>query len=702
MARRRRSRPLGSIEAVPIPPSMNSLVGSGLIGWHRSRATGHSAPGIFHVMSPFEVAMDLDEIWPAWIRQSDARLVVTLYDLIPLVMRTDYLTESSWGHMGTAWMARLGLIRSAHQVLTISQRTADDAMEHLGVSQERITVIDSGVSGHHSSLVGTRDEAEALLRRERPKIRRDFLLYVGGDDARKNMEGTIRGYARLPAALRRKHQLVIACRIGPLRRFELRMFAQSLGIGSDEIVLTGFVTEEELAALYRGCGLFIFPSLYEGAGLPILEAMSCDAPVAASASSSIPELLGDLQATFDPADPVDIARCLREVLEDPAALESLRKRSRRRVALYTWERVARRTVEGYERAVDLPLGQVDRNGHRPRRSRKRLALVTPWASVSGSAAYSRLLVDGLAKRADVDVVVPTEEGPQASADSRVRILTEDEFEWRRGIHGYDSCLYVLDDSPGHLPALESMLKVPGVALAHGVRLLPLYAEMWRRRFLYDPYWLENKLIELYGERLPRDYLLHLPYDRSEANRTVSMTREVQTHAERVLVHSRRQAEIMQLERPEDAAPMDIVPRAIPRVPTSGLGHLTEKPMVLPIGSPSPKLREALGHLGGDLAGSVAVQMDDSDIGAKGWNAVCDCIAARVPIIVGGAGWEDELPPPVVLPVPDDCTSTELAERIVTASSDAALRERVRDAQDAYAVDHSFARVAERYAALLGL
>ena len=94
--------------------------------------------------------------------------------------------------MGTAWMARLGLIRSAHQVLTISQRTADDAMEHLGVSQERITVIDSGVSGHHSSLVGTRDEAEALLRRERPKIRRDFLLYVGGDDARKNMEGTIR------------------------------------------------------------------------------------------------------------------------------------------------------------------------------------------------------------------------------------------------------------------------------------------------------------------------------------------------------------------------------------------------------------------------------------------------------------------------------------------------------------------------------
>jgi glycosyltransferase involved in cell wall biosynthesis len=202
-----------------------------------------------------------------------------------------------------------------------------------------------------------------LLRRERPRIRPGFLLYVGGDDARKNMEGTIRAYALLPAPLRREHQLVIACRIGPLRRFELRTFAASLGIGGDEIELTGFVSEEELAALYRSCGLFIFPSLYEGAGLPVLEAMSCDAPVAASNTSSIPELLGDLEATFDPADPADIARCLTEVLEDPTALDSLRERSRRRLGVYTWERVARETVAGYERAMGMPLGPWSRDSH---------------------------------------------------------------------------------------------------------------------------------------------------------------------------------------------------------------------------------------------------------------------------------------------------------------------------------------------------
>jgi glycosyltransferase involved in cell wall biosynthesis len=355
---------IGLDRAAPIPPSMKSLEDSGLVSWHQSvEADGAPTPDIYHVMSPFEMTMTLDEIWPPRIRRSDARLVVTLYDLIPLVMREDYLTESSWGHMGTVWTARLGLIRAAHQVLTISQRTAEDAVERLGIGEDRIKVIHSGVSGHHSSLVRTRTQAVDLLRHQRPRIRPGFLLYVGGDDARKNMEGTIRAYARVPSPLRREHQLVIACRIGPLRRFELRTFAASLGIEGNEIELTGFVSEEELAALYRACELFLFPSLYEGAGLPILEAMSCDAPVAASNSSSIPELLGDLEATFDPADPADIARCLRQVLEDPDALKRLRERSRRRLGVHTWERVARETVAGYERAMGISIGPRSREPH---------------------------------------------------------------------------------------------------------------------------------------------------------------------------------------------------------------------------------------------------------------------------------------------------------------------------------------------------
>jgi glycosyltransferase involved in cell wall biosynthesis len=338
---------------LPVPPSLEAFSGSGLIeAPSRAEPTNRALPLVYHVMSPFERGIELDDLWPPWVRESECRLVVTLYDLIPMVLRDRYLTDSYWGSWATIWTARLGLIRSADHLLTISKRTADDAAERLGISRDRITVIDSGVSQKLSSQVESRAEADSVVKGLTRRIRRGFLLYVGGDDPRKNLEGTIRAYALLPESLRRAHQLVIVCRLPLLRRAQLIAYARRLGIRLSDLVLTGFVPDRELEALYRRCELFVFPSLYEGAGLPVLEAMSCGAPVAASSTSSIPEILGDLEATFDPADPADIARCLAEVLESPDRIDSLRERSRERVRVFTWERVAERTLEGYKRALD--------------------------------------------------------------------------------------------------------------------------------------------------------------------------------------------------------------------------------------------------------------------------------------------------------------------------------------------------------------
>jgi glycosyltransferase involved in cell wall biosynthesis len=339
-----------------VPLSAESLQRSGKTVWQTpERGPGGPMPPIYHVMSPFEADLELDQIWPKW--SHGARLVVTLYDLIPLIMREQY--NADWGYMATAWIARLGLLGSAQQVLTISQQTADDAMERLNIPEDRITVIDSGVSDRFSSLVKTREDASSILRSELPKVRPEFLLYVGGVDYRKNLEGTIRAYAQLPAPMRDAHQLVIACNLAQHLRFSLRVFARRLGIEPRNLLLTGFVSDHELAALYRACDLFIFPSLYEGAGLPILEAMSCGAPVAASDTSAMPALLGDTEATFDPANPTDIASVIRETLETPGKVDALRERSAERVAVYTWERVARRTLEGYERALELPFDRVE-------------------------------------------------------------------------------------------------------------------------------------------------------------------------------------------------------------------------------------------------------------------------------------------------------------------------------------------------------
>jgi hypothetical protein len=247
-----------------------------------------------------------------------------------------------------------------------------------------------------------------------------------------------------------------------------------------------------------------------------------------------------------------------------------------------------------------------------------------------------------------------------------------------------------------------MLKLPGTALVHDVRLLPLYVEMHRRRFMFDPYWLENKLIELYADRLPRDYLLRVPYDHPAKNRRLSVTREVQAHAERVLVHSRRQAEVMQLERPEGAAPTEIVPRAIPDAPTPAFDGSPERGGLIRIGPVDPRLREALARLERAPSNRVAVVTDDADTSAESWDRVCNCIAGRIPIVAVAPGWSEELAPPVVLPIDPRCTPVELAGRIDAAARDESLRDEARQAQDAYAAENAFARVAERYAELLGL
>jgi glycosyltransferase involved in cell wall biosynthesis len=747
---------IGLDPSVQVPPSMRPLIGSGLLRWHHRLRPGGPRPSIYHVMSPFEFSMEIEDIWPAWAREGDCRLVVTLYDLIPLVMRDDYLTEEIWGHMGTVWQARLGLIRAADQVLTISTRTAEDAVERLGIPDERLTVIDSGVSSHFSSMVGSRAEAEHRLAQERPSIKPGFLLYVGGDDARKNMEGTIRAYAQLPERLRAPHQLVIVCRIGLLRRTELRVFARSLGLRSGEMVVTGFVPDDELAALYRTCELFIFPSLYEGAGLPILEAMTCGAPVAASNASSIPELLGDLEGTFDPSDPADIAACLTRVLETPELLESLRRRSEERVALYTWERVARRTFEGYERAQELPPGAG--YGSHKAAGRKRLAVVTPWTTAE-SGAYSRRLVEALAEHADVEVIAAgggengdgSVAGPVAPG---VTVRDASQFDWLRELREYDATLQVLGGDPAHVHVLEAILEVPGVVLANDVSLLGLYMELHRHSHLYDPYWLEDKLVEMYGDRMPPSALRLIPQDDPLTKRPVNMTPEIQSHARRILVHSRYQAEILRLERPGNAAPVEVIPRAIPVAPSSNGANSrrTDGPVVVVpdaagVGAPllegfaelaavrpgtrlivleelddekREPFRELAGRLG--VAGSVELRGRVSD--AEYWDAlgsadvavrlpaaaesgeasdaVCDCIAARVPAVVRGGGWESELPEPVVLTVPEECTAGDVAEQVDELLDNSELAERASAAQESYADENSFARVAERYLELLSL
>jgi hypothetical protein len=389
--------------------------------------------------------------------------VVTLHDLVPLVMPDLYLRGNLL--FKTVYEARLGLIRSAHQVLAISDSTAADAVQQLGIDPARITLISSGVSDSFSSVVASGDQAAEVLRRSHPAIRDGFLLYVGGGDPRKNMRGTVEAFARLPSAVRRAHQLVVVCKLGPQVTGELRVYARRLGIDDADLVFAGFVPDRELAALYRGCALFVFPSLYEGFGLPILEAMSCGAPVAAARNSSIPEVLGDDRGTFDAADPNDIAATVLRILDDPEELQLLRERSRQRVTRFTWDRVARGVLEGYERALEIPSGRW--RG----RPRKRIAVTAPWPpAASQAAASSERLVTALAEHADLDVLaLPTAEAFDRTPRPGVRVWGIDELDWLLELRSHDGYVYVLDGDSANGPIVDALIERPGVVLLHDGR-----------------------------------------------------------------------------------------------------------------------------------------------------------------------------------------------------------------------------------------
>jgi glycosyltransferase involved in cell wall biosynthesis len=747
---------IGSVRfdpALPVPRQLDWLTGTGLLGWGNNRPR-EGVPRIFHVPAPFE-PLKLDRIWPEWVRRSggDVRTVVTLFDLIPLVMSEIYLDP--YPAFKAAYTARLGLIRRAHHILAISDQTARDAVEHLGVSPDSITNIEEGVSQTFSTLVTSREEAAPILKQAFPELREDFLLYVGGGDARKNMRGTIEAFSLMSEPVRHAHQLMIVCKLGPHETAELRAYARRLGIADADLVFGGFVTDRELAALYRLCGLFVFPSLYEGFGLPILEAMSCGAPAAASNNSSIPEVLGDLEATFDPADPADIAATVEAVIENPPKLEALRERSRERVGHYSWERTAELCLEGYEKALALPVAP------RIARERKRLMVVASWPpQPSETAVHSERLVDALAEHADVDVVVAAAEGSFSRAlEPRVRFWPISALSWLRELRDHDAILYLLGGSPQDPEVLEALLERPGLVALHDVRLIRLYPALQKHR-IDDPDWLREKLIDRYATPTgppPVGRLGGVKDSGDYVEEGIFLTQELQEHADRVVVHSLYQADVLRRERPERAAPTSVVPAPIPDPPQSSNGTGPEGgPLVVSCGRldvagkrlglvieafaalaadwPGARLkllgdagdgeREAVEAIAAKLgvgdsvevrgrvdapeywstlaAADLAVQLrDDPEAGAVS-GSVCDAVAARVPTIVNGVGWFRELPEPVVSQVAADCSPSELASRMSGLLADGAPAAEARAAQDEYAAENSFAKLAERYAELLRL
>ncbi len=241
------------------------------------------------------------------------------------------------------------LARRLTRVLTVSESSKKDIVEFAGVPEDNVTVTPLAAD---NQLYFPRNREESY-RRIGPKynIRQPYILYISRiEHPGKNHAGLIRAFSILKADENVPHQLVLAGSDWD-RAEEVHRTANESRY-TDDIVFTGFAPTSDLPDLYCGAELFVFPSLYEGFGLPVLEAMTCGVPVACSNISSIPEVIGDTGALFDPYDEESIADAMRRLLADSELLNDCRQRGLERSRQYTWSATAALTLKVIREAAE--------------------------------------------------------------------------------------------------------------------------------------------------------------------------------------------------------------------------------------------------------------------------------------------------------------------------------------------------------------
>jgi len=232
--------------------------------------------------------------------------------------------------------------RRSAKVITGSQFSKSDISARYGLAPEKIAVIPCGVS----SRFGEAHEPGRLQKTlAKHKIRQPYILSVSRLNPRKNLVSLASAFSRLKSELNLPHQLVLAGRGDYETARTIASIREAAGV---DVILTGFVDDEDLPSLYQGADIFVYPSLFEGAGLPVLEAMAAGVPVIASNTSSLPETVGDAGLTVDPLSVDEIAQAIGRLATDHDLKEECRRKGRLRAAEFSWVTPARKTLRIYQ------------------------------------------------------------------------------------------------------------------------------------------------------------------------------------------------------------------------------------------------------------------------------------------------------------------------------------------------------------------
>ncbi len=268
-------------------------------------------------------------------------MVVGVYDTIAVTSPDDL--PSLRARLGVKLGMRLALA-VARSVITLSRAAQQDIVDTFGLPREKISVTPAAPAREFKPA-----EPEAIDElRARLRLPESYALHVGTNKPHKNLERLMEAWSEVRGLELPKCGLVFA---GAHDRSQFNVREAATRLGFDDVRCLGAVAESDLPVLYSGAELFVLPSLVEGFGLPVLEAMACGAPVACGRSSSLPEVAGHAAMYFDPEDAGSIAQSLARLLRNPGYRRLLGERGRARAAQLSWERTARLTLDVYRRAT---------------------------------------------------------------------------------------------------------------------------------------------------------------------------------------------------------------------------------------------------------------------------------------------------------------------------------------------------------------
>lgn len=268
--------------------------------------------------------------------------VVTVYDLSFLVFPEYFHTLNriylKWGTHASARLAR--------RVIAISESTRHDLVQLLGVPEEKIEVIPPGVE---SEFFPNGDSSVVDKFRRSKNLPDRMILFVGTREPRKNIPTLIRAFAQVKSRSKLPHKLALVGGQG-WKDESITRALEECGVAG-EVVLPGYVPNDELPYWYRAADAFVYPSRYEGFGLPVLEAMASGTPVVTSRLSSLPEAAGDAALLVDPADEEELEDAIVRVVEDRELANELSAKGTERARQFTWTRAAQATADVYRRAL---------------------------------------------------------------------------------------------------------------------------------------------------------------------------------------------------------------------------------------------------------------------------------------------------------------------------------------------------------------